>query len=329
MDRNLIDKYFRDQCSEDELEQVLSWFQTDEGQEYLEQDINQQNEQLIKNSDLHLYPEIESEALFNRIQLSKKNKLQRRSWFFIRVASILLVATMLSSLLYWSGITTFEKQSSQPTFVTYVTEAGQQNILRLADGTVIRLNEESTLVVPTELKNGKRNVRLKGEAYFEVAEDPEHPFVVKTEGSIIKVLGTKFNVRTGSITGNVRVAVVEGKVALKSKGAVNAASALLTRNYVGTLQLSDRQITIEKVNAKNYLSWIHNRLVFSGESLAQVSHQLEHLYNIKIHFKNERLKQLKLTADIEETNLQEVLTIISNTFEINFTLKGDKVMWME
>lgn len=329
MDRSLIDKYFRDQCSEDELEQVLNWFQTGEGQKFLEQDIEQYSEQLMKKGDLYLYPEIEGEALFSRIQLSKENSFQRRSWFFIRVASILLLATMLSSLLYWSGITTVEKPNPQPAFITYITEAGQQNILRLSDGTVIRLNEESMLVVPAQLQNGKRNVRLQGEAYFEVAEDPNHPFIVNTQGSVIKVLGTKFNVKTDSIAGNVQVAVIEGKVALKSKGAVNAASALLTRNYVGTLKLSDRQITIEKVNAKNYLSWIYNRLKFSGVSLVQVSHQLEDLYDIEVEFKKEGLKQLKLTADIEKTSLREVLTIISNTFEINFTLEEDKVMWME
>src|SRR5699024_10842135 len=120
--------------------------------------------------------------------------------------------------------------------------------------------------VPVKLKTGKRTVTLEGEAYFEVAEDPTHPFVVHSKGSTIEVLGTKFNVKADSLADNVQVAVVEGKVSLKKEGAEESASALLTRNNFGLLDLDDGSITIEQVHAANYKSWATNRLVYSGEN---------------------------------------------------------------
>lgn len=94
------------------------------------------------------------------------------------------------------------------------------------------------------------------------------------------------------------------------------------------LRLSDSQITIEQTNAQNYLSWISNRLIYSGETLGHVSRQLERLYNVEITFESEQIKRLKLTADIERTNLKKVLDTISGTFDMRYKMNGHKVVWM-
>lgn len=327
MDRNLLNKYFQDQCTEEELDEVLDWLQTEEGQKFLEQDINQLDEELTVEDDLLLYSEVNSEKIFNRIQLSKNYK--KDNWFRTRVASILLLVTALSSLLYWSGITSLGDENPEPAYTTYVTESDQQKALTLSDGTKIRLNEDATLTVPEKLNRKTREVELKGEAYFEVVHNEERPFLVKTTGSVIEVLGTKFNVKAHSAANNVQVAVLEGKVALKSGTGEEATSALLTRNNFGLLRLSDSQITIEKVNTENFISWVNKRLIFSGETLQQVSRQLERLYDVEIMFENNELKRLELTADIEKIDLDEVLTTISNTFDIRFRMEGNQVVWIE
>src|SRR5699024_5125327 len=122
------------------------------------------------------------------------------------------------------------------------------------------------------------------EAYFEVTSDPSHPFVVHANGSTVEVLGTKFNIKANSDADNVQVAVMEGKVSLKKNGARDSASALLTRNNFGLLDLDDSKITIEQVHADNYLSWATNRLVYTGQTLAQVSRELERLYDAEMEF---------------------------------------------
>ncbi|SHE74952.1 FecR family protein [Fodinibius roseus] len=330
MDRKLLNRYFRDECTEEEVDKVLGWFQTEEGQAFLEQDMDQSDEQLTKEEQLSLYPGVETEKLFNRIQLNKKKRYQNSRLVGIRVASILLLVATFSSLVYWSGITsTVSDENPEPVYTTYVTESDQQKVLTLSDGSRIRLNEGAKLIVPEKFKASKREVKLQGEAYFEVESNEKQPFWVRTTGSVVEVLGTRFNVRADSAARQVQVAVLEGKVALKSGDTENAASAHLNRNNVGVLRLSDNQITIENANAENYVSWFKNRLKFTGETLGQVSRQLERLYEVQIAFESNRLKELQLTADMEKVDLKEVVTTISNTFDIQFRMKEDQVVWIE
>lgn len=330
MNRRLLNRYFRNECTEEELDKVLDWFQTEEGQAFLERDMQQLDDPLVKEVDLALYPEADSEKIFNRIQLSKKKVYKKNRWLGFRVASILLLAALLSSLIYWSGITTtVADKDTEPVYTTYITESNQQKVLTLSDGTRIRLNEGAKLIVPEKFKAGRREVELRGEAYFEVKSDKERPFSVETAGSVVEVLGTRFNVKADSAADHVQVAVLEGKVALKSGDTDNAASAHLTRNNFGVLRLSDNQITIENVNTENYISWFKNRLKFSGEPLGQVSRQLERLYGVEIVFESNRLKALQLTADMEKVDLKEVVTTISNTFDIRFRMEEDQITWME
>ncbi|MCW9707584.1 FecR family protein [Fodinibius salsisoli] len=331
MDQRLLDKYFRDECSDEELDQVLGWFQTEEGRTFLAQEMEEEFENALETPhEFGCYP-ADSEHIFNRIQLQKRKypDTNHRFSIGIRVASILLILVGISAFFYLEGYLSFGSENPQPKTITYVTQQGQQHIFTLSDGTKIRLNEQSQLKVPTKMQEGKRNVNLKGEAYFEVARNTDHPFIVNTEGSTIEVLGTKFNVNTDSTQNCVEVAVIEGKVALKQKGDGSSGGALLTRNNFGLLHLGDGQITIEKVNAKNYLSWIYNRLVYSGETLEQVSRQIEHLYNVEVEFKSRKLRKLKLTANIEKTDLSEVLDVIAKTFNITYQKRENgKIVWM-
>lgn len=329
MDQDLLYKYFQDQCTEEELEQVMNWFHTEEGKDFLTKDMAEEFSASIDDQKKDAFSNVESEQIFKRIQLTKSQGHTKKFGVGTRIASILIVAVTISALLYVAGYISKDRKNPQPETITYVTAAGQQNIFTLSDGTQIRLNEKSRLTVPVKLQEGKRNVDLWGEAYFEVTRDAEHPFVVNTEESTVEVLGTKFNVKTDSSQNSVQVAVVEGKVALKQKGDNSSGGALLTRNNFGWLRLSDGQITIEKINAKNYLSWINNRLIYSGETLDHVSRQIEHLYDVEIAFSSNQLKKLELTANIERADLSEILDVIANTFEITYRQERGKIVWME
>lgn len=327
MDKELLNKYFNDQCSGDELDEVLSWFNTEEGQSFIEEEIDEQYYQNEGNQDAFLYPEIDSEKVFNKIQLYKKRDTKANYRIFIRVVAILLLIGTFSIGLYWSGAISTNKKKSSPATITYQTKSNQHDIISLLDGTKIYLNEESSLTVPQNFGDTKRVVQLNGEAYFEVAHDPAHPFLVNAIGSTVEVLGTKFNVKTNSKSEDVQVAVVKGKVALKKKGKEHEASALLTRNHFGILHLQRNQITIEKGNVSNYLSWLNNRLIFKGESLLTVSRQLEHIYHIKIEFSTNKIKALNLTANFQKTDLKDVLKIISNSLDIHFRVDNNRVIW--
>ncbi|MFA5670440.1 MAG: FecR family protein [Balneolaceae bacterium] len=333
MKSELLNKYFNDQCTVDELEEVLAWFQTDEGLEYLGKDINDSQEELLSNGDdLFLFKEINSEKLFSRIQLGKKKKaFKKRHRAYLRVASILLLVGLFSFSMYFinSDSSNIIEEPKEVALISYTTQEGQRKVFTLSDGTKIRLNEKSTLIVPEVMSESERIVNLKGEAYFEVVKNKPQSFIVQAGDASIVVLGTKFNVKANTVADNVQVAVVEGKVALKGKEGEHSVSALLTQNDFGLLQLSSNSITIEKARVTNYLSWMNRRLVYSGEKLQQVSQQLEYLYNVEIDFETENLKNLELTADFEKSDLKTTIATIAKTFDIQYGIQGQKVTWKE
>ncbi len=330
MNSELLEKYFRDQCSPEELDRVLDWFQTAEGQAFLARDMELQRPGLPEGSLDGEHGEIESEKIFRRIQRRKNNTPRRQSWVWTRVASVLLVVGILSAGAYWMGtLGEANTQNPAPDLVTYQTAPGQQKIVSFSDGTSIRLNEGARLTAPKKFSGPARVVTLRGEAYFEVTPNPGQPFIVKAPGSVVEVLGTKFNVRTGPAAQKVQVAVLKGRVALTSDANERETRAILTRNNVGILHLPDSRITIEKGNTQNYLSWINGRLIFSGQPLARVSRQLQQLYDVDIRFRSDRLKDLRLTADIEKTDLPAVLATISKTFDIQHEINGNEVVWTE
>jgi ferric-dicitrate binding protein FerR (iron transport regulator) len=328
----LLEKYFNDECTADELEKVLCWFQTEEGRAFLKKDIDQQKEQLAKQEKLAGGSPIASQKIYNRILRHRKRERYHRKRHQIlgSVASIIILVSALSVLLYWGNIISPKTANTDPTpsYFTYATSVGQQRILTLSGGTKIRLDENTTLLVPKRV-HGNRTVTLNGEAYFQVTHDPDHPFMVKTNGAVIRDIGTKFNVKTDTRTHKVQVAVIQGEVLLKKAGKDHLTSAALTKDHFGVLNLKDDQITIEKGAVKNYISWKTHKLIFEGEPLGQISRQLERLYDVKIRFKSDQLKDVKLTAQLDRNELKTVLKIIAHTLNIHFRMSSDKVVWME
>ncbi len=333
MNKELLNKYFNDQCTADELEEVLAWFQTKEGAEYLRQDFDEQEPLLSQSSDLLFRTELNSNKLFNRIQHNKKGNNSRKSNYgvYLRVASILLIAGLFSYAAYLMGgiNLTGSGQDKSEVLVTYVTKEDQQKVFTLTDGTKIRLNEKSSLTVPETWSKVDRVVKLEGEGYFEVVKNQPQKFIVEVNGASVVVLGTKFNVKSDAPANNVQVAVVEGKVALQSREGEQSVSVQLAKDDFGLLQLSTNRITIEKTRAVNHLSWMSNRLTYSGETLNQVSQQLEHLFGADIDFGSERLKRLELTANFEKSDLETTISTIAKTFDIRYEIEGQKVIWKE
>jgi ferric-dicitrate binding protein FerR (iron transport regulator) len=332
VNHTLLEKYFNDECTAEELEKVLCWFQTEEGKAFLKKDIDQQKEQLAKQKKTAGDSPVASQKIYNRILRHRQVERfrQPRRWRWASVASIIIMAAVISVLFYWGDL--ISPKTAEPgtssSYFTYSTAAGQQQVLTLPDGTKIRMDENTTLLVSRHSQDSSI-VTLKGEAYFQVTHDPDHPFIVKANGALIRDIGTRFNVKTDTTNHNVQVAVIQGEVVLKKAGKDHLTSAALTKNHFGTLNLKNNQIIIEKGAAKNYLSWKTHKLIFNGEPLGKISRQLERLYDVKIRFKSDQLKNVKLTAQLDRNELKTVLKIIAHTLDIHYRMSGSQVVWME
>lgn len=333
MDKELLKKYFRNQCSLEEIQQVLDWFQTKQGQRYLEKNVNRDMQKYADDDRLLLDPDVPTEKILQRIQQSKKGvksplEEKNRAWQ-IKIVAALFVCAFLAAAGYFifqfenTGISTQQTDS----FRTITTQHDQHRLVTLSDGTKIRLNSNSTIEVPNPFASDKRNIILNGEAWFDVAHDENRPFHIQAGQADIQVLGTEFNVKMDDIAGNIQVAVAEGRVSLNNSNRENSSSAILTENTYAIYNVESREILIEHTPVENYMSWISGKLFFYNEPLWVVSRYIERLYDVSFQFDQESLKELPLSTNMAREKLPDVLNIIAQTLGIDYTLENNTVTW--
>lgn len=323
MDKKILQKYFRNQCTLEEIEQVMNWFQTEEGKDYIEQRLDRDIQRYAEEENLLLHPEVPSDEILENIKRKRKRKIihpKRREYWWMKIAVVLLICVALAGSSYWllKDAGHREEQEPETVFRTISTLEDQQRLVTLSDGTQFRLNANSSIVIPEHFPPDRREVTLKGEAFFNVARDVDRPFSIRVEGAVIWVLGTEFNVKVKEFSREVEVAVTEGRVSLSGEADVEGRSAILTANTFARYHLDNGEILIERTPVDNYLSWISGNLYFYDEPLWVVGRYLERLYDVSIRFESESLQELSLSADVMKRELPEVLDIITQTLGITY-----------
>lgn len=332
MDKQLLQKYFRNQCTIEEIEQVLDWFQTKEGQQYFEENVNLDMHRYAEEERLLLFPDVPSKKILNRIQQTRKKKFQKKDPHNRRIRAVvaLLICSILSvNYLILNSLEQNNSHEPEITFRTISTSNDQHRLVTLSDGTSVRLNSNSSIEVPEYFPPNERDVKLEGEAWFDVARDENRPFSVQADDATIRVLGTEFNVKVDSLSRNVQIAVAEGRVSLSNKSNKEGRGAILTENTFAILNLDNEEILIEQTQVDNYLSWISGRLYFYNEQLWVVSRYLERIYNVNFRFEEEQLKNLPLSTDFAKDDLIPVLDIIGKTLRIDYHYENETVLWKE
>lgn len=333
MDKEHLKKYFRNQCTLEEIEQVLDWFQTKEGQRYFEENLDRDMQQYADDDRLLLDPDVPTDKMLAKIQQSKKDvktPLEKKHWLWqVRAAAALLFCAVLAGAGYFvfksEAVRTISEQTS--TVRTITTQNDQHRLVTLSDGTQIRLNSNSNIEIPNPFPADQRTVSLTGEAWFDVAQDKDRPFHIQAGDAAIQVLGTEFNVKMDETAGNVQIAVAEGRVSLNNTTQSNGSSAILSENTYAVYNINSREILIEQTPVENYMSWISGKLFFYNEPLWVVSRYIERLYNVSFQFENETLKELPLSTNMARENLPNVLNIIAQTLGIGYTLENNTVTW--
>ncbi|WP_372634956.1 FecR family protein [Fodinibius sp.] len=331
MKRDLAEKFLNNNCKGEEAEQVLKWLSTPEGQGYLEQKIEDDISLLQDERIRALVPEAKSDQIWREVKNSlgygnrhqqaerKKQGLHWRS-----VASVVIV--LISAMFYvWSQSSSTPEPDPEP--IHYVAGENEQRVITLGDGSEIRLNSNSEIWISGTFGEPNREVKLNGEAFFEVVHDEEKPFLIHTPNASVKDLGTAFNVRAFPGDDNVQVAVTEGKVTLWSEQQTEEEATELNPGQFGYLSLTDHTIEIDEFKNNNYLSWMSGRMEFDDIPLRDVSKQLSRIYGVSFEYANRQLKDLVLSADFERESLEKALEVIALTLEIDYRREGNVVHW--
>ncbi|MCL3782593.1 FecR family protein [Prolixibacteraceae bacterium JC049] len=197
-------------------------------------------------------------------------------------------------------------------FLNQTTAQAEVSDIVLKDETKVYLNAGARLIYPNKFKND-RKVELKGEGYFDVKSDPQHPFIIKTSNGTIKVVGTSFNVdQTDNVT---KVTVNSGTVILTN---ANNQKVTLTQGEVGYASPEEVKETVN--SDLNFDSWKTNILRFDNNTLQEICKVVEKHFNVKIV--NNAKTDAKLTTVFEDQTLEEVIEELKIQFDLIVKKKG-------
>lgn len=165
------------------------------------------------------------------------------------------------------------------------TPRGEDFKVRLADGTLVWLNADSRLEYPSAFVGGERHVVLRGEAYFEVAHDEQHPFIIETPSLTTRVLGTEFNISCYSAS-NAHVTLVDGSLEVSR---TDGSKTVRLKPGEDALLTADGSFEVKQVDTDYYLFWKEGFFYFDNVPLSDIMQSLGRWYNVTVVFDNEEL----------------------------------------
>lgn len=208
-------------------------------------------------------------------------------------------------------------------FNTIETPNGGQYQINLPDGTKVWLNAASSLRYPTKFAGNIRRVELSGEGYFEVAK-VHIPFVVKTSGQEVEVLGTHFNINSYKDEDNIKTTLLEGSVRVTPLGvAKNSHSKLLKPGEQS--QLNESDIKVKTVDTEAIVAWKNGDFVFKGDDFKTIMNKVARWYDVEVVYRGD-FDHLKFGGYISRSkDISAVLNIMESTGKIHFTIEGKKI----
>jgi len=304
---DLMLRYLLNELSLDEETAFKRWLESDpknsrKVEEYRE--ILEKTKKYPKGFD----PEVYS-ALFKvhkKAGIVPLEKSLPRYTILRKIAAVAILIIGLTGLIYIQF-------SAREEFVKYSGTNEIREIV-LPDSSHVWLNEYSSLQVPSVFAKTQRKVILKGEAYFEIKRDEHKPFLISAGNTITKVLGTSFNIKLDTLSGNVSVIVNTGKVEFCGT-TNNSEKAILTPTEQGLYINSSAKIFSSVNTNKNYLAWKTCVLTFDNTPLKDVCSELSRHFKKRV-ITSGNISDKALTGTFNNEKLEDILNTIRLTLDV-------------
>lgn len=196
--------------------------------------------------------------------------------------------------------------SHTSTINTLMTPSSATAEITLSDGTVVWLNADSKLIYPEHFSNRTREVTLTGEAYFKVAHDAAHPFIVRTASVSTKVLGTEFNVKAYK-PNDTHITLIEGKVQLSTQHAL--------RNIIPgeDAAFNGNSLHVSEVDTERFTAWRNGDFYFDNETFLAIAQEIGHWYNVSVVFNDpEKMNTRLFFAAPKNDGIQDIVEILNS-----------------
>lgn len=271
MTDELLFKYFSNEASAEEVAQIEQWLEEDPARQSEFDSAHYLFNAMILHSD-----ELSKMTIPGAIEkTSRKSKVRRLVYRYAAAAAAVVIAGL--SGVFVEREINYNKMTAQ----TNVLEvpAGQRMSVTLSDGTQVQLNGNTRIEYPVIFSRKQRNVKLSGEAFFEVKHDERHPFIVETFASKVEVLGTRFNVYADEASEYFSTALVDGKVKVTTNDETAEQVVLAPDEMV---RFVNNHLVVTKVDAENLISWTEGYVNLADTDFASLMHRFENVYGVKI-----------------------------------------------
>lgn len=246
---------------------------------------------------------------------------------YYKAAAVLLLPLLSVAIMYFYNVQ-FEdtRKSTNKTLYSEITAPmGSRIKMGLPDGSQVWLNHGSKLRYPQNFGEKSREVDLTGEAYFNVKENPENPFIVNTSKLDVHVTGTKFNIAAYANESTIGISLEKGSVQLYKEQSGNKQPRELYKLKPGehAAYYPDSN-KLDIIRGKNdiYTAWKYGKIIFRNEPLHLIAKRLERRYNVDIVLKDKKLKAYTFTATFLDETLNQVLNLLSKAVPLEYTIES-------
>ncbi|MFY0627138.1 MAG: FecR domain-containing protein [Reichenbachiella sp.] len=313
MNEEVLFRYFAGQLNSDQNAAVVSWSNEsrENGLEFERVRIFYLDTKALANLDSF---EKEYDVISAWKNVKGKNEIREKVKSpnpYLKLVASFLLLMMLGYLMYDHYLNVDE---------VILTAIEEPVNMELSDGSVVTLNNGTVLKYPEKFRGNTREVELSGEAYFEVEASKEKPFVILVDGLMVKAVGTAFNVKSVVNSDSIFVSVDEGIVQML----YGKEMFELTEGEMGMFikeSSSLKASTKEKIATHNY--WRTKQLNFYGNSINEVIHSIEKIYQVFVTLDNDKIGNCRITVSFDNENVENVLEIIAATLDLEVSLHNN------
>lgn len=265
-------------------------------------------------------------ALFDALQLNtfqKENHARKQSVLLRKRIGSAAAAVIVLFILYNIQVFTDKNIQAETALNTIKVPAGQRVEVTLSDGTHVWLNARSEFSYPVSFNGDKREVLLKGEAFFEVAKNRDKKFIVNTGRCEVEVLGTQFNIEAYN-ENEFSTALIQGSVKVTDKSQPNESVVLEPNNSVS---LNNGKLTVTPITDFNPYSWKEGLITFKDIHFKDLMKKLEKNFGIRIMIDNHTLDNYACSGKFRISDgIEQVLRALQQDAHFTFERESGTVI---
>ncbi|KAA8481557.1 FecR family protein [Arcticibacter tournemirensis] len=327
----LLQRYLDGNCTSEEKKIVEQWYGLLD-----KNDLPEVPEESFNEIEQRLWDKVKPESEF--VERRAEKKVVRSMWIRISVAAAVVLVTLVAGLLtrYQNEEPEFLAENALSNLGEKINHTDHRIAVLLEDGSRVVLKPKASISYPRHFSARKREVILKGEAFFDVSKNPGRPFLVFNDDVIIRVVGTSFTVKPGRGFRKTEVLVSSGKVIVTEKPTRKSFARLfnledkveLTPNQKATFDPSDGHLEVGLVDDPVPLISPENgsrqsvSFIFNESPISSVLDELEKVYGVKIVTRNDAMKHCTFTGDLSGQDLYSKLEFICQSIKASYEIKG-------